>query len=249
MLDILDVLAVIFLTLPSLFLLIEVLYLLPYLNLKILSLSLTNLAGIIPAGLCLYKKIKCKVDLLFEFIPFYFIVLTSGTYHLCDSVDYIGKFCSMNPDIYLYLDFINSYFCISTTLLHIVWYAYKESYIMIFILKRVSIILNLIIYSLILILLDDTYIPFLYTSSIISLTIVYILWNNQLYIGSLDPINFKKLSIGVLFCSFSFIIYLCTIIFNLMKEEYWILHSYCWHIPIFLSSFFLIDAFIQKNEV
>lgn len=249
MLEILDVLAVIFLTLPSIVLLIETFYSYSYLSFKVLSLSLTNITGIVPAGLCLYYTIKKHVDLSFEFIPFYFITFTSGTYHLCDSINYNEKFCSLNPNIYMYLDFINSYFCISTTLLHIVWYGYKESHLNIFILKRISIVLNLILYSLILILMNDTNIPFIYTSSIISFTVVYIIWKNELYIGSLDPINFKKLSIGILFSSFAFIIYLCTIIFELLDKDYWILHSYCWHIPIMLSSFFIIEAFIKNNEV
>ena len=118
----------------------------------------------------------------------------------------------------------------------------------IFILKRISIFLNLLFYTFTIIYLFNTSIPFLYTVCVISSLIVYILWNKDIYIRSLNPDKFKILSIGISLSMFAFLVYLYTIVLK-MDDDYWILHSFGWHIPIMLSSAFLIEAFIKEKPL
>ena len=106
--------------LPSILLIIEIILHSDILNYKILSLTATNFAGLVPTCLCLYYIYTKQANMIIEMIPFSMIVLSSGTYHLCNSTRYSSSLCIGLHDMATYADFINSYLCISTTILYAV---------------------------------------------------------------------------------------------------------------------------------
>lgn len=239
--------------LPSLILISELIFYRNSLNLQILSLSGTNLAGIIPTLLCYYYITNKNENMIMELIPFYFIILTSGNYHLCNSLNYSLNVCFMNPKIYYYLDFINSYCCISTVIVHAIKFEYNgwiNKKIHNGNLKIVLNTINLLFYSIIITVQKNTYIPIFYTLSLLLILVIYFYLHCSSYIFLFNKNKLMMLLIGITLASFAFSIYLCTIILNLNTfENYWILHSYCWHLPVMISSLFLLEASIEDEEM
>lgn len=208
-------------------------------NYKISSLVLTNLAGLMPSTLCLYHS---NVMML-EFIPFWLIPITSGTYHLCDKINYHSLLCSYggSTNYYLYrkLDFINAYFCITTTIGYVV--------------KLMPTNIKLIIYSLnlsgitcLIIWSDTNLMPMIFVCIEIIMCAVYIYKNEDYYRKNLLSDN-KQICVmsGCLTGIFAFASYLCMSLDSSQNVNinYWWIHSFCWHIPIMMCAAFFLEAF------
>lgn len=237
---------------PSLFLVAEIVMHLDMMNYKILSLTATNFTGLLPTSLCLYYIYTKQANMFVEMLPFALIVLSSGTYHLCNSINYESSLCAKINNEAFYADFINSYYCISTVIL----YAIKLEFFMdsdrAIKIRRILYFLHLIIYFCMIIYQNNIFIPLIYTLFLLLISVIIFGMNINKYRELIIYENKRvNLAIGVTLALFSLLIYVFTVYFSIEdNSDYWFLHSFCWHVPVMMSSMFIMEAFIiQSNHV
>lgn len=220
---------------PLIFLLFEIIYCYKYLTVRVLSLTITNMAAFIPLTTCI------KNELYIEAVQFFMIILTSGSYHLCNSIKYESNLCSLNEKVYVISDFVNSFTCILSVILFCLLKNDNNT------LKIILLFILSLIYCILLVYEFDSNYPISYCLMIIITSCLYVISNSSKFIFPLSEIKFRKLTLGLILCCFSFLIYLFTIILKMSTgRDYWILHSYCWHIPIFVSSSLTIESFVPE---
>src|SRR5690242_4504492 len=78
-----------------------------------LSLVLTNSFACIPFWVCIQNRLYS------DSIPFFCIILTSGSYHLCNSMNYEYDYCRLPKTFYVVMDFVNAYACVSSVIVRI----------------------------------------------------------------------------------------------------------------------------------
>ena len=232
--------------LPVFYVPIEIFYYYDIIDYKVISLTSTNLFAIIPFTSSMYYTITKQRNMILEMIPFYSIIFTSSTYHLCYNIN-ISKYCIMYNNLYRYIDFINSYYCISSVILYMTkiegTYDISKKRLLIYLFQLLLIILiniqveneNVNIFLNILI----SFIPF----------ILSFLFNRNDVKNYFENYNYRYLVIGILLSTLGFLIYI--LIYNniIKKEEYWMYHSYLWHIIMFLSSFFFFESYIYERPL
>ena len=180
-----------------------------------------------------------------EFVFFYLITLNSGTYHLCNKMNYEGIYCQYLPvEVLIQLDYINSYFCIIATLLYLAKFEMIND---LFIKKTVKTTIYATNYIVVLILTlkyRKTQLPALFTSLNMIVVLLMFVSNRDKYIELY--FNWYKgciFFIGFIFSMIAFITYLYISINSLQGEEhYWIYHSYLWHVPILLAPVFILES-------
>jgi len=210
---------------------------------KIISLVVTNFFGLLPATLCAYYTFINQQNMILEFMPFYGIIFTSGSYHLCDQIQYTGSYCTiLNPPYYMYLDFINSFFCITTVILYLTKLEYVfENHFRIKIIMYLThfiIIFYLVIYT------SNKFLPVYYTSSTMIPFLLVVAKHKTKYAEQYYK-NYKSIyfAIGVVFVTIAFVAYVCTVYKKYEQEkDYWWLHSFLWHTPALLSGAFLLES-------
>jgi hypothetical protein len=210
---------------------------------KIISLVVTNFFGVLPATLCAYYTFIDQQNMILEFIPFYGIIFTSGSYHLCNQIQYIGSFCTiLNPSYYMYLDFINSFICITTVILYLtkIEYVFENH----FRIKIIMYLTHFIIISYLVIYTSNKFLPVYYTSSTMIPFLLVVAKHKTKYVEQ----YYKKykliyFGIGVVLVTIAFVAYVCTVYKKYQQEkDYWWLHSFLWHIPALLSGAFLLES-------
>lgn len=239
-----------FLSLPVILITSCVFVYLDKLNYKSISLVMTNISAIVPCLLCLYYTITKQKNMILEFLPFYFIIATSGSYHLCDCINYEGTYCSLEQGFYFDLDFINSYFCIATVFLYCTKFEYIFNVDVSIKIKRFMYLTNMFIF-IYLTCFETNVLYQLYYLCTIFLTMIYVIFMSyELYIENFYTLNkMYHLLIGLALGLFSFIIYVCTVYNNLeSKDDYWFLHAFCWHLPVMTSSMFIFEAFTEDSQ-
>ena len=102
---------------PVIFIPVEIFYYYNIIDYKLISLTVSNLFAIIPFSSSFYYTFTKQQNMILQVIPFYFIIFTSSTYHLCQDIN-ISMYCILPNKIYAYIDYINSYFCISSVILY-----------------------------------------------------------------------------------------------------------------------------------
>lgn len=239
-----------FILTPAIIVSIEVFIYLEYLNYKSISLITSNFIGILPCSLCLYYTLTKQKNMLLEFIPFYLIIFSSGSYHLCNSVNYIGSYCSLGKDFYFTFDFINSYFCITTILLYGIKLEYIDHFRNCIILKRLIYLANLIMLCFLIIKQPNIYLPLIYICCIFGVFIGTLFLKYDLYIDNFYTRNkIIHLTVGIILGIFSFLIYIFTVYKSLEPcNNYWFLHAFFWHIPVITSSMFILETFTENSE-
>lgn len=238
-----------FLLTPQIVLIIELHKYQQYMNKNTLSLVMSNFVGFFPATQCMYYTVN-KHYMIHEFILFYLITFNSGTYHMCNKLNHPSGFCSyLDPDILMYLDYINSYFCIITTILYLTKFEFMNDIST----KRImKFTIYLIEYTIVLILTIKyrlTALPSLFTSLTLLVMLLMFVNNRDKYMERyFNWYNFVLFIIGSVLAIIAFVTYLYISINELQDEsEYWIYHSYLWHIPVLLCPVFMIEASTVLN--
>jgi hypothetical protein len=209
-----------------------------------MSLVITNFVGFLPASQTLYYTLNNHY-MVHEFVLFYLITLNSGTYHLCNKINYTGKYCQYLPaDIIMQLDYINSYFCIIATILYL---AKFELITDIAIKRMIKITIYTIEYIVVLILTikyRTTQLPSLFTSLTLIVVLLVFVNNRNIYVE--NYFNWHRgiiFMIGFVLATVAFVTYLYISINGLQNEDlYWAYHSYLWHVPVLLSPVFIIES-------
>lgn len=215
-------------------------------DIKILSLVITNLAGLFPASLTMYYTVTNQKNMRLEFIPFYFISIISGTYHLCDKINNNSLVCIYDIETLRKIDFSNSYLCVSTVILYFIKLDYISSHHNI--LKNISHILSFCIINLLIFFENYSAGPiiFILFEFVCFMVIIYIKYDN--YVVLLDNYyTIVYLKIGIVLELIAYISYICTVYNNYGLNNYWWIHSYFWHIPSLLGAMFLYEALIMNN--
>lgn len=232
------------LLLPQIVLIIELHKYDQFTHTHTLSLVITNFVGFFPAAQTLYYTLN-KHYMVHEFVLFYLITLNSGTYHLCNKLNYVGKYCQYLPsDVLMQLDYINSYFCIIATILYLAKFEFIND---ITVKNMIKITIYTVEYIIVLILTikyRTTQLPALFTSlTLIVVLLVFVNNRNryvELYFNLYRGCVFFA---GFMFAIIAFVTYLYISIHSLQGEEkYWIYHSYLWHVPVLLSPVFIIES-------
>lgn len=213
-------------------------------NVKVISLAITNLTGLCPASLCIYYTLSKQKNMILEFLPFYFITITSGTYHLCDKIHNNSVFCIYDINTLRIIDFCNAYLCVSSVIIYFIKFEYITYYH-----KSLRYIAHIYSY-IIIILLCSFYksIPIFYIAlEFICLTIV-VYMNYSKYIILLNN-DYTMLFFKIGFCLelTAYIAYICTVYYAYGMNNYWWIHSYFWHIPSLLGAMFLYESIIINN--
>ena len=97
---------------------------------------------------------------------------------------------------------------------------------------------------------NDVFVPFIYTLSLL-IVAFFVFWFNFDKYRKLIMYENKRvnLAIGITLALFSLLVYIFTIYFLIQdNNDYWVLHSYCWHVPIMMSSMFILEAFIVESN-
>lgn len=235
---------------PSILLIVELILYKDVLDVKILSLTVTNFTGLLPTSLCLYYIYTKQANMFIEMIPFAMIVLSSGTYHLCNEIQNEVSFCSQISQYAFYADFINSYYCIITVILYAIKFEFFMGNDLAVFIRRILYILNFIFYFFIIIFQSNIFIPLIYTLSMscIAFIVIYIKVYEYKNLFTYEN-KLTSLCVGITLALFSFFIYIFTVYFSIQENgNYWILHSFCWHIPIMTSSMFILEACVDKSN-
>lgn len=233
-----------FLLIPQIVLIIELHKYRQHMHTHTMSLVTSNFVGFFPAIQCMYYTLN-KHYMIHEFILFYLITFTSGTYHMCNKLNHPSGFCSYTgPDMLMYLDYINSYFCIITTILYLAKFEFMND---ITIKRMIKFTIYLIEYVIVLILTVKyrlTVLPSLFTS--LTLLVVLLMFVNNRNQYAEIYFNWYKFTLfmtGFAFGIIAFVTYLYISINGLQDEtQYWFYHSYLWHIPVLLCPVFIIES-------
>lgn len=232
------------LLLPQTILIIELYKYDQFSNAHIMSLVISNFVGFFPAGQTLYYTIN-KQYMIHEFILFYLITFNSGTYHLCNKLQYVGSYCKYLPsDILMQLDYINSYFCIIATILYLAKFEFINDLTIKNMIKMTIYTIEYIIVLILTITYDQTQLPTLFTSLTLVIVLLMFVTNRNRYVELY--FNWYRgciFLIGFIFAMIAFVTYLYISIYSLQSDEkYWIYHSYLWHVPVLLSPIFIIES-------
>lgn len=214
-------------------------------DVKIGSLVLTNLTGLYPALLCVYYTLTNQKNMFLEFLPFYCITITSGTYHLCDKINNNSVFCIYDIETLRIIDFINSYLCVSAVILYSIKFEYMTSYY-----KQLKYILHVTSYLLITLLCafyDICPIFYILCEFILLIIVVYV--NYSKYVILFNN-NYTILCVifGMSLELMAYIAYICIVYNNYGMNNYWWIHSYFWHIPCLLGAMFLYEG-LTMNDI
>ena len=208
---------------------------------KITSLVTTNLSGLYPASLCIYYTLSDQKNMILEFIPFYFITITSGTYHLCDKINGESIFCIYDIETLRKIDFSNSYLCVSTVILYLIKFEYITAQH-----KKLKYVLHLYSYVIInLLCASNNYnigpIFFILFEFICFVIIFHANYDN--YYMLLDN-NYTILYLitGIGLEIMAYLAYICIVYNNYGLNNYWWIHSYFWHVPSLMGAMFLFEA-------
>lgn len=209
-----------------------------------MSLVITNFVGVFPASQTLYYTLN-KHYMVHEFVLFYLITLNSGTYHMCNKLNYTGKYCQyLPPDILMQLDYINSYFCIIATILYLAKFEFMNDLTIKNMIKMTIYAIEYIIVLVLTIKYRTTQLPALFTSLTLIVVLLIFVTNRNRYVELY--FNWYRgciFLIGFGFAMIAFITYLYISIYTLQGGElYWILHSYLWHVPVLISPVFIIES-------
>lgn len=213
-------------------------------NVKIVSLVITNLTGLCPASLCIYYTLTKQKNMFFEFLPFYCITITSGTYHLCDKIQNNSAFCIYDINILHTIDFCNAYLCVSTVIIYLIKFEYITYYH-----KTLRYIAH--IYSNIIIILLCTFYkssPIFYIALECICLIIVVYMNYNKYVTLLNnEYTMLFLKIGLCLEITAYIAYICTVYYKYGMNNYWWIHSYFWHVPSLLGAIFLYESIIINS--
>ena len=208
---------------------------------KITSLVTTNLSGLYPASLCLYYTLTDQKNMILEFIPFYFITITSGTYHLCDKINGESMFCVYDIDTLRKIDFSNSYLCVSAVILYLIKFEYISAQP-----KKLKYILNIFSFAIInLLCASDNYSAgpiFFILFEFICLVIIFHANYDNYYMLLDNNYTILYLMTGIGLEIMAYLAYICIVYNNYGLNNYWWIHSYFWHVPSLMGAMFLFEA-------
>ena len=208
---------------------------------KITSLVTTNLSGLYPASLCLYYTLTDQKNMILEFIPFYFITITSGTYHLCDKINGESMFCVYDIDTLRKIDFSNSYLCVSAVILYLIKFEYLSAQP-----KKLKYILNIFSFAIInLLCASDNYSSgpiFFILFEFICLVIIFHANYDNYYMLLDNNYTILYLMTGIGLEIMAYLAYICIVYNNYGLNNYWWIHSYFWHVPSLMGAMFLFEA-------
>jgi len=215
-------------------------------DVKIISLVITNLSGLYPASLCSYYTVTNQKNMVLEFMPFYFIPITSGTYHLCDKINNNSLFCIYDIETLRKIDFSNSYLCVSTVILYLIKLEFITPNH-----KILKIILHTLSFCVINLLISfENYnlapIFFILFEFVSFMAIIYIKYENYIVLLN-NYYTIAYLTIGIGLELIAYLSYICIVYNNYGLDNYWWIHSYFWHIPSLLGTMFLYEALIMNN--
>lgn len=243
---------VLFLLVPHTILLVQLYEYGLYSHQHTLWLVVSNFVGFFPASQSLYYTIN-KHYMVHEFVFFYLITLNSGTYHLCNKINYEGKYCQyLSEEILIQLDYVNSYLCIIATILYLAKFEFMGDS---FVKNVIKFTVHGIAYLLVTILTikyRTSQLSALFTSFMLIFVLImfasYRFRYVELYFTYYRGCLFL---IGFVFAMIAFITYLYISINSLQGEErYWIYHSFLWHVPVMLSPVFIIESStLSKNKM
>jgi hypothetical protein len=215
-------------------------------DLKTVSLVITNISGLYPASLCLYYTVTNQKNMFLEFLPFYFIPITSGTYHLCDKINGDSVFCIYDIETLRKIDFSNSYLCVSAVILYLIKFEYITVQP-----KKLKYILHIFSFAIInLLCASDNYnigpIFYILFEFICFMAIFYSNYDN--YYTLLDNYyTILYLITGIGLEIMAYIAYICIVYNNYGMNNYWWIHSYFWHVPSLTGAMFLFEALTMNN--
>lgn len=209
-----------------------------------MSLVITNFMGFFPATQTAYYTLN-KHYMVHEFVLFYLITLNSGTYHLCNKLNYTGKYCQYLPgEVLIQLDYINSYFCIIATVLYLAKFEMINDIVVKNMIKTTIYAIDYVIVLILTLKYRTTQLPALFTSLSMIVVLLMFVSNRDKYIELY--FNWYRgfvFFIGFVLSIIAFITYLYISINALQgDEQYWIYHSYLWHVPILLAPMFIIES-------
>jgi len=243
---------VLFLLVPDIILLVLLWEYDLYSHQDILWLVVSNFVGFFPAAQSLYYTIN-KHYMVHEFMFFYLITLNSGTYHLCNKINYNENYCQyLSKEILIQLDYVNSYLCIIATILYLAKFEFMGDS---FVKNVIKFTVHGIAYLLVTILTikyRTSQLSALFTSFILIFVLImfasYRFRYVELYFTFYRGCLFF---IGFVFAIIAFVTYLYISIHSLHGEEkYWIYHSFLWHVPVLLSPVFIIESStLSKNKM
>lgn len=213
---------------------------------KTVSLVTTNLSGLYPASLCMYYTLTDQKNMILEFIPFYFITITSGTYHLCDKINNESIFCIYDIDTLRKIDFSNSYLCVSTVILYLIKFEYITAQH-----KKLKYVLHLYSYVIInLLCASDNYniAPIFYILfEFICFVIIFYAQYSNYYVLLNNYNTILYLTIGISLELMAYLAYICIVYNNYGLNNYWWIHSYFWHVPSLMGAMFLFEALMMNG--
>ena len=213
---------------------------------KTISLVTTNLSGLYPASLCMYYTLTDQKNMILEFFPFYFITITSGTYHLCDKINNESIFCIYDIDTLRKIDFSNSYLCVSAVILYLIKFEYISAQP-----KKLKYILNIFSFAIInLLCSSDNYSAgpiFFILFEFICLVIIFHANYDNYYMLLDNNYTILYLMTGIGLEIMAYISYICIVYNNYGMNNYWWIHSYFWHVPSLTGAMFLFEALTMSS--
>lgn len=225
---------------PVIFIPVEIFYYYNIIDYKLISLTVSNLFAIIPFSSSFYYTFTKQQNMILQVIPFYFIIFTSSTYHLCQDIN-ISMYCILPNKIYAYIDYINSYFCISSVILYNT--KIKNSYDV----NKTRLFIYICQLLLVMLINIET------TSENINISLniiiaVFPLIISILYHENYFNYNIYYLVLGLLFGFTGSITYLLIYYKIIETNNYWVYHSFMWHLMMFISAFFLFESHIYERS-
>jgi len=210
----------------------------------IIALVATNFTGMLPASQALYYTLTKQHNMYIEFILFYGIVLCSGSYHLCDKVNYKGHFCTvLFEKNYMYVDFINSYFCIAATILWLSKFEYMFFNHYWYIVKGITYVVEYLLIVFAVLSYNNVYIPVYVTSlSFLPFAIIFFHHKEKYVENYWKFYRIIYFFLGMIFGLIAFATYAITQYKTYKSDDYWILHSFGWHIPVMLCPMFFFET-------
>lgn len=239
------IVVIIFLLIPEIVLVTELYKYDQFSHARTMSLVISNFTGFFPASQSLYYTLTKQQYMVHEFILFYLITFNSGSYHLCNKLNYVGDYCTYLPSyIYQQLDFINSYFCIIATILYLAKFEFMNDTIIKNMVKFAIYIIEYIVVMVTVIKYIDTQIPTCFTALTLIPSLLFFANNRERYVEKYFNYYRGGLFItGLIFALIAFITYVCISINHLEDEHmYWVYHSYLWHIPVLLAPVFIFES-------
>jgi hypothetical protein len=194
-----------------------------------LSLVLTNSFGCAPFWVCIQNRLYS------DSIPFFCIILTSGSYHLCDALDYEFDYCRLPQRSYVVLDFINAYACVGVVIVRLLdtgWSSQIHAF-------------NIVLYT-VMVCLMNRLVPLCYTSIMAIVLLIKIVVERENYYRIVKTPSFI---IGFCLALISFTVYIATVYYGIDERNYWALHAFGWHVPVLVSSALILNSLPKQTRV